>query len=248
VKPTRLVLVLARLAALVSSGAGASGRGSYEPPYGIDFRPQDQERARAVVLRRADLPSGPRWRIGVRRPSKVELQPPGCSSSPSTKSNLVLTGAISSQSESGAPFGYGHYIEDRVRVFAAKGMVARDTRSLRSPSRVLLCMRKLILLKPSSPCPNCEITSAERIVSLGGLPLPGLSSVVFASKALIRLKVVRKTAGTTRVLSRFLNTSYYIVIASGRTENVLIAFGRPREVTQALVVRLARILAARATA
>jgi hypothetical protein len=108
-------------------------------------------------------------------------------------------------------------------------------------------MRKLILLKPSSPCPNCEITSAERIVSLGGLPLPGLSSVVFASKAL-RLKVVRKTAGTTRVLSRFLNTSYYIVIASGRTENVLIAFGRPREVTQALVVRLARILAARATA
>jgi hypothetical protein len=131
---------------------------------------------------------------------------------------------------------------------AAKGMVDRDTRSLRSPSRVLLCMRKLVLLKPSSPCTDCEITSAERIVSLGALPLPGLSSVVFASKALIRMKAVRRTAGRTRVLSRFLNTSYYVVIASGRTENVLIAFGRPREVTQALVVRLARVLAARAAA
>jgi len=109
-------------------------------------------------------------------------------------------------------------------------------------------MRKLTRVKPSPPCTNCEITSAERFVSLGELPLPGLSSVVFASKALIRLRVVRRTTGTTRVLSRYLNASYYVVIASGRTENVLVAFGRPREVTQALVVRLARILAARATA
>jgi hypothetical protein len=247
-KPSRLVLVLALLAALVSSSARAGTPPSYQPPYRIDYRPQDQARARAAVLRRSDLPSGPRWGNGVRRPSKLELQPPGCSGSPSTASKLVLTGAISSQSESNAPFGYGHYIEDRVRVFAAKGMVDRDTRSLRSPSRVLLCMRKLVLLKPSSPCTDCEITSAERIVSLGALPLPGLSSVVFASKALIRMKAVRRTAGRTRVLSRFLNTSYYVVIASGRTENVIIAFGRPREVTQALVMRLARVLAARAAA
>jgi len=127
-------------------------------------------------------------------------------------------------------------------------MVSRDTRSLQSSSRVLRCMRRLTLVKSSSPCTSCEITSAERIVSLGRLPLPSLPSVVFASKALIRFKVVRRTAGRTRVLSRFLNTSYYVAIASGRTENVLIAFGRPSEVTQALVVQLARILAARATA
>lgn len=242
------MLVLGLIAALVSASARAGAPPSYQPPYRIDFRPQDQARARAVVLRRSDLPSGPRWGIGARRPSKLELQPPGCSSSPSTASKLVLTGAVSSQSESGAPFGYGHYIEDSVRLFAAKEMVARDTRSLRSPSRVLRCMRKLTLLKSSSPCTNCEITSAERIVSLGRLPLPGVSSVVFGSKALIRFKAVRRTAGRTRVLSRFLNTSYYVVIANGRTEIELVAFGRPHEVTQALVVRLARILATRATA
>jgi len=248
VKPSRVVLVMGLLAALLSSGAHAGARPSYEPPYRIDYRTQDQARARAAVLRRSDLPSGPRWGIGIRHPSKVELQRPGCSGSPSTTSNLVLTGAISSQSESGAPFGYGHYIEDRVRVFAANEMVSRDTRSLQSSSRVLRCMRRLTLVKSSSPCTSCEITSAERIVSLGRLPLPGLPSVVFASKALIRFKVVRRTAGRTRVLSRFLNTSYYVAIASGRTENVLIAFGRPSEVTQALVVQFARILAARATA
>jgi hypothetical protein len=127
-------------------------------------------------------------------------------------------------------------------------MVVRDTRSLRSPARVLRCMRKLIRLNPSAQCTRCEITSAEHIVSLGRLPLPRLSSVVFASRAVIRMKAVEKTAGTTRVLSRFLNTSYYVVIANGRTEIELVALGRLHEVTRDLVVRSARILAMGATA
>jgi hypothetical protein len=249
VKPSRLVLVLALLAALVFSSARASGpRRSYQPPYRIDFRPPDQVRARAVVLRRSDLPSGPLWEDGeVRRPSNLELQPPACSTD--STANLVLTGAVSSQWEGGvARFGYGHYIEDRVRLFATKAMATRDTRSLRSPARVLHCMRRLTHVKPSSSCTGCEITTAERFVSLGRLPVPGLTSVVFASRALIRMKAVQIKTPTKRVVSHFLNTSYYVVIAKGRTEIVLIAFGRPREVDQPLAVRLARILAARATA
>jgi hypothetical protein len=252
VKPSRLVLVLGLVAALVSSSARASGPGSYQPPYRIDFRPQDQVRARAVVLRRSDLPSGPRWDSGeIRRPSKVELQPPACSGPGSTKSNLVLTGAISSQWEGGAaPFGYGHYIEDRARLFATEAMVVRDTRSLRSPVRVLRCMKKLY--RPTaaggSCTAPCDVTEVERVISLRRLSLPRLASVTFATRAVVQYKAVRKISQTKSVVSRFLNTSYYVVIAQGRTEIVLIAFGRPHEIGQDLVVRLVRILATRATA
>jgi hypothetical protein len=253
VKPSRLVLVLGLLAALVSSSARASVPRSYEPPYRIDFRPQDQARARAVVLRRSDLPSGPRWDSGeVRRPSKVELAPPVCSGPGSTKSNLVLTGAISSQWERGAPFGYGHYIEDRARLFATKAMVVRDTRALHSPAHVLRCMKKLYRHRPTavggSCTAPCDMTEVERVVWRRTLSLPTLAPVAFATRAVVHYKGVRKISETKRVVTRFLNTAYYVVIAKGRTEIVVIAFGRPDEVTQDLVVRLARILATRAGA
>jgi len=251
VKPSRLVLVLGLLAALVSPSARAGGPASYQPPYRIDLRPEDQARARAVVLRRSDLPAGPRWDNGeIFRPSRVELQPAICSGSDSSKSSLVLTGARSSQWESGAPFGYGHYIEDRARLFATEAMVVRDTRSLRSPARVLRCMKELY--RPTavgtSCAAPCDITEPEHVTWLRAFSLTRLAPVAFAVRAVVQYRAVRKLSPTKRVVRRFRNASYYVVIAKGRTEVVLVAFGRPHELTQALVLRLARILAARATA
>lgn len=51
-----------------------------QPPYRIEYGRHDQAAARAVVLRRSGLPSGPLWEDGeVRRPSDAELQRPACS-------------------------------------------------------------------------------------------------------------------------------------------------------------------------
>jgi hypothetical protein len=129
-------------------------------------------------------------------------------------------------------------------------MVVRDTGPLRSPVRVLRCLKKRYrppTVSTSCTAP-CDITAPEHVTWLRPLSLPRLAPVAFAIRAVVQYKGVRKVSPTKRVVSRFLNTSYYVVIAKGRTEIDLVAFGRPNEVTQELVVRLARVLATRATA
>ena len=94
----------------------------------------------------------------------------------------------------------------------------------------------------------CDITEVERVISWRRLSFPAVAPVTFAANAIVHCKGVRKITETKRVVNRFLNTAYDVVIAKGRIEIVLTAFGHPHELNRDLVVQLARILATRATA
>jgi hypothetical protein len=71
----------------------------------------------------------------------------------------------------------------------------------------------------------CDITEVERVISLRSLSLPRLAPVTFATRALVEYKAVRRISQTKQVVSRFLNTSYYVVLATGRIEIGLIPLG-----------------------
>jgi hypothetical protein len=247
VKPSRLVLVVGLLTALLTTSARAGGPPSYEPPYRIDYRPPDQARARAVVLRRADLPSNRRWYDGEITLPTI-LMPLGCPSVPSSRPYPVLTGAADAEWETGG--GYpegGTNVESQVRVLAIPAMARRDTRSLRSPESVVRCLKASLAhgLKGLSPCRRGEFcTLADHLISLGTIAFPRVAPLTLALQFVERYKQMRGT----HVLRVYHNAVKYVVVVKGRTEIVLIVSGQPRAIGDGLVARLARTLAARATA
>jgi hypothetical protein len=160
----------------------------------------------------------------------------------------VLTGAADAEWETGG--GYpegGTNVESQVRVLATPEMVSRDTRSLRSPNSVVRCFRASLTHAPKglSPCRRDEFcTVADRLLSLGTIAFPRVAPLTFALQAVSHYEQMRGT----RVVRVYRNAVKYVVIANGRTEIVLTVSGQPRGVGAGLVARLARSLAARATA
>jgi len=124
--------------------------------------------------------------------------------------------------------------------------VRRDTRSLRSPESVVRCWKASLAHAPkASPCRRGEFcTTADRSISFGTIAFPHVAPVTFALQSVDRYVQERGT----RVVRVFRNAVKYVVIAKGRTEIVLTVSGPPRAIGGGLVARLARALAARATA
>lgn len=245
VKPLWPVLAFALVATLVVSIAPAHGSDSYEPPYRIDYRPEDQARARAVVLRPSDLPANRLWSDdGVRRPT---IFPPlGCPSSPSSRPFPVLTGAAEHVWEAGgSPLGFT--LDSQARVLGSSRMVSRETRPLRSPDEVVRCWRasrRAHAPKLSRCAPRETCTTADRSISFGRIAFPRVAPLTFALQSVDHYRQQRGS----RVVEGFRTVTKYVVLAQGRTEIVLTASGPPQAVGGGLVVRLVRALAARVTA
>lgn len=238
VKPSRTVLCLGLVVAVMASSANAAGGDSYRLRYNV----VDQTAARETTLRNSDLPRSSRWNGWQQRATSATLGPFTCPTLRPRVSDLVVTGAADSWWERGPGFPDGPSLSARSRVFATARMASLDVR--RSwPSGAVGCLRQTLSMQPqTSPCaPTSTCTTAERIVRFQRIAFPRLASFTLAIRFVTQYKLVEggTRTGTVRV------TSYVVVLQEGRTEIVLNAFGGHGRVTQSSVARLARILIGR---
>lgn len=237
-KPSRLLLGLGFVVTLMTSSALASGGDSYQ----LRYNSTDQAAARAATLRRSDLQQSSRWNGWRRGATKVTLAPTTCPTLRPRVSDLVITGAADAWWEQGPGFPDGPSLDNRSRVFATARMANLDVRRSWPPT-ALRCLREQLGQSLStSPCsPGASCTEAERLVSSERIALPHVAPVTLAFRFVVQYKLLE---GRTRV-GTVLVTTFVVILAKGRTEIVLNAFGGHGTVSESSVARLARILVGR---
>ena len=113
------------------------------------------------------------------------------------------------------------------------------------PSTVLRCLRERLRNLSTSPCAvNESCTEPAVLVSAGQIAFPRVAPVTSAFRFVERYEI---THGQIPVRTVEV-TTLLVVLATGRTEIFLDAFGGHGSVSQSSALRLARILAARARA
>ncbi len=189
----------------------------------VHYTAADQAAARAELLKTADLGAG--WTGGARKPDvSSDL---GCTSYKPKQSDLVVTGAAA------AEFSHtGLDIRSEAHVLRTAKMVALDWQRTVVAPQVLPCLREAAS-KTSSP--------QAQFVSLNRLAFPRVTSRTAAFRGLVD---VTSGGSTVRVLVDI------VAIGKGRSELTLATTApyAARASVQPAEVRLARILAARASA
>ena len=221
-RPTTLrsALALAAVCAVVPATAAAALADAIQ----VHYTAADQAAARAQVLRSSDLPAG--W---TRVAAKPDLSSDtDCVGYNPKQSDLVVTGAAASEFQrTGLDF------HSEVHVMRTPQMVALDWQRTVTDPRVLPCLRKGIAKTVNDP--------STRFVSLKRIAFPAVTSRTVAFRALLD---VTSGGQTVRVMSDI------VAIGKGRSELTLMA-SAPYVAHASVLpaeVRLARILAARATA
>jgi hypothetical protein len=213
-----LALAAACLVPLAASGAALGDA------IQVHYTAADQAAARREVLRSSDLGAG--WTGGPTKPDLTSEM--NCTAYEPKQSDLVVTGAAASDfRRTGLDF------HSEAHLLRTARMVALDWQRTVTAPRVLGCLREGTAKAVTDP--------STRFVSLNRLAFPGVTSRTAAFRALLDVT----SGGTTvRVLVDI------VAIGKGRSELTLMTTA-PYEAHASVIpaeVRLARILAARATA
>jgi hypothetical protein len=206
------------VAALAAAGAALADE------IQVHYTAADQAAARAELLRSADLGAG--W---TRAATKPDLSSDAdCGGFNPKQSDLVVTGAAASEFRR-----TGLDIRSEVHVLRTARMVALDWQRTVVAAQVLACLRQGTAKAVTNP--------QTRFVSLNRLAFPRVTARTAAFRALMD---VTSSGTTVRVLVDI------VAIGKGRSELTLMTTApyAARTALQPAEVRLARILAARATA
>lgn len=207
------------IVSLVLAGAAAALDGR------IQLSAAGQAAARAAVIKRADLGAAGGWVGGMTKPDlSQQLE---CASYRPKQSDLIVIGAAESTwKNSGLQF------YSVAQVLRTAEMVRLDWQRTVLDPRVLPCVRRALAK---------EFGTAAHLVSFRRIAFPQIADSTRAYRAVADAKT---PAGKVRIMYDI------VLVASGRTEITLTAAApmSTAQIIAAAEVRLARILAARASA
>jgi hypothetical protein len=190
----------------------------------IEFNAADQAAARAAVLRRSDLGSASGWTGGPRKPDLSGG--PRCANFHPKQSDLVITGAAASDFKNELL-----EFDSEVQVLRTARMVQLDwQRSVKAPGAIP-CLRSTLVK---------TIGEGGKVLSFEEIPFPRVATYSTAFRIVVEVTVQGKA------LRLMLQPA---LVGRGQKEITLIAIApvAAQASVTAAQVRLARILAARAT-
>lgn len=212
----KLLILLLVAGALPPAYAAAGGFGGPEKPQ-VKYNDADQATARAIVLRRSDLP-GSGWKGGQVKP---EISGGGCSTYHPKQAGLVVTGAAATEfARSGRDFN------SLVQVLRTEHMVALDWKRTGIDPRIHACYRRAFVN---------ELRSVNgKLESYGRIPFPQVAKYAREYRVVFTVRNVRWLSDA-------------LLIGRGRVElstTVTAPFGEKATITK-LEQTLARTLVAR---
>ena len=206
-------------AALLFAGAAIADKEQ------IHLTSAGQAAARAAVMHRADLGAATGWTGGFKKPDLSSGT--GCANFNPKQSDLVLVGAAETAfKHPGVEF------DSEAQVLETPAMVRLDWQRTVLAPQVLPCLRSNL---------KKQLTASQRLVSARRIPFPAVAPYVRAYRTTVDVK---SAAGTARVFVDL------VLVGRGSTEITLTTTAPliAEPAVRAAEVRLARILAGRATA
>jgi hypothetical protein len=207
------------IVSLVLAGAAGAVDGR------IQLSASGQSAARAAVIKRADLGAAGGWVGGVTQPDLSQTLK--CPSYRPKQSDLIVIGAAASTWKNS-----GLQLYSVAQVLRTPEMVRLDWQRTVLDPRVLPCVRGALAK---------EFGTAAQLVSFRRIVFPRIADSTRAYRAVADAKT---SAGSVRIMYDI------VLVASGRTEITLTA-AAPMSTAESIAaaeVRLARVLAARASA
>jgi hypothetical protein len=212
-------LIAVTFVALAVTGAALAGSPSKEK---IALTAAGNAQAKAEVVRRADVGSG--WKGGFKKPDLTASMP--CTSYRPKQSDLVLIGAAQTTFSRTAL-----EVDSEAQVLRTAAMVRRDWQRTILDRRVIPCLRQGF---------TKALGSRAKLVSFRRIAFPHVAPLTRAFRAVA--SVSTQFGPVTLQID-------FVAIGSGRNELTLTVTGPTvaRSSLHATEVRLARLLAARAT-